>query len=69
MAYAGKDIRFIAELQAATRRYINRLVQIADDFGEDRDEVVFREIEALVITLEGKTFEAFDVAPDEFFGE
>ena len=63
----GKDIRFIAELQAATRRYINRLVAIADEFGESRDEVVFREVAALAITIKGKTFEAFDVVSDDAF--
>ena len=63
---ANNDIRFIAELQAATRRYVNRLVAIADEFGENRDEVVFREIEALTMAIEGATFEAFDVMPDDY---
>ena len=60
------DIRFTAELQAASRRYINKLVAIADEFGVDRDEVVFREIEALAMAIEGTTFESFEVMPDDY---
>ena len=61
-----EDIRLTAELQAATRRYVNRLVQIADEFGQDRDEIVFREVAALGMAIEGTTFEAFDVMPDDY---
>lgn len=57
----AEDIRLTAELQAATRKYLNRLVAIADQFGKDRDEIVFREVEALVMAIEGTSFEEFDV--------
>ena len=60
------DIRFTAELQAASRRYINRLVAIADEFGVDRDEVVFREVEALAMAIENSTFIDFDVESDDY---
>lgn len=61
------DIRFTAELQGATRKYINKLVAIADKYGEDRDEVVPREVAALSLAIKGMSFKAFDVESDEFF--
>ena len=60
-----ENLKLTAELQAATRKYLNRLVAIADQFGKDRDEIVFREVEALVMAIEGVSFEEFDVMEDE----
>lgn len=55
------NLKLSAELNHASIEYLEKLMGIADAYGEDRDEIIKREIKALFVSASGGAFHDYEL--------
>lgn len=55
-----KELQFKSELNRASLNFIESLLKIADVYEKDRDEVIKREVEALLVSISNCSFADYE---------